>query len=76
MSQLAAYAQLERYPLAREGELEFGHAHRQLGYVDDVAGPDVRRGDRHGGAVRDGVGGERKRLAQIGRAVVHARQHV
>ena len=29
-----------------------------------------------GGAVRDGVGGEGERLAQIGRAVVHARQHV
>ena len=76
MSQLAAHAQLERDPLAREGKLEFGHAHGQLGYVGDVSGPDVRRGDRHGRAVRDGVRGERKRLAQIGRAVVHARQHV
>ena len=76
MGQLAADAELERYPLAREGELEFGHAVRQLGHVDDVSGPDVRSGDRQRGAVRDGVGGECERLAQIGRAVVHARQHM
>ena len=76
MGQLAADSELKRYPLPRERELELGHAIRQLGHVRHVSGPDVRGGYRQRGAVRDGVGGECERLAQIGRAVVHARQHV